>query len=79
MNGLDVAMIMLSVEQAAVEAALANTQPDEDSIWPTRVIGTGPIDNVKWYALTTTGVTSPLFKTSAEAHAWAVGYTSKRN
>lgn len=74
MKVTDAAMILLAVEQSALAAVEQDAQPEHVDVWPTRIIGVGPLDNIEWYALTTTGVASPRYSTPAEAEAWAIEY-----
>lgn len=74
MSTVDAAAILLAVESSALAAVEASVQPEQVDVWPTRIIGVGPLDSIEWYALTTTGVTSPRYKTPAEAEAWAIEY-----
>lgn len=76
MTGSDVSAILLAVERAALQAQASPVEYTD--VWPTRIIGIGPLDNIQWYALTTTGVKSPLYPSAAEAEDWARQYNQRK-
>jgi len=77
MTGSDVSAILLAAEQAELQAQ-ASPRDAYTGVWPTRIIGIGPLDDIQWYALTTTGVKSPLYRSAAEAEDWARQYNQRK-